>query len=268
MSNPDKSLTAKKPRLKSQWRSVVRKFARRVALLSVVIVVSIVIGFAFIGIQTADWDIRQSQAASEQCSDGHRLLDTYYDSDASFEEHKLSMRIVQAYSEDNGGYISADTCVSDDMFATLFRSARLAALSDQSIESFRAAIRNDERAKQEAVENEAADELQRNVDALAGNDKKAIDLIVNAYLDFDSASSVGVFASRASDMYADHWSYDALATSRSTLMATIEMLGASMDGFYGGFPPQYPTESPYYSEGGVYSTESVAPSPEQNVFVN
>lgn len=189
------------------------------------------------------------------CPDGQRHVYAYSDTDATYEQAQLTQEIIDAYiaRQDDGTEVSNNTCVANDEFDELFKAAQASAQAEQS-------IRDAERAKQVAVENEAADELQRQIDALAGNDKAAIDLIVNTYLNFDFTSSRGIFASRASEMYADHWSYDALATSRSTLMATIEMLGASTGGFFGGqSPPKNPFEDPYYSEGGFYSTNSNPP---------
>ena len=277
MSNPHKLNTTKRSSFKARLGSVLRKSARTSRQIATVLGALVIIVLAIIGgvnVVSAVQGFGESDSSQNSpmdisltpvspCPDGQRHVDVYYDLGSTSEEVNLTSEIIDAYiaRQGDGTGVSNNTCVANDEFDELFKAAQASAQAKQS-------IRDAERAKQEAVENEAADDLQIQIDALAGNDKKVIDLIVNAYLDFDFTSSLGIFASRASDMYADHWSYDALATSRSTLMATIEMLDGSMAGFNGRLTPKNPGDDPYYSGGYDYPTNMNPPPMEQNVFVN
>lgn len=276
MSNPHKLNTTKRSSFKARLGSVLRKSARAAGHVITAIGGVLIVVFAVIGIFATASTVASDQSDNSQdsplpnypmmieaCPDGQRHVDVYNDTNATNEQAQLTQEIIDAYiaRQGDGTEVSNNTCVTNDEFDELFKAAQASAQAEQS-------IRDAERAKQVTVENEASDELQRQIDALAGNDKKVIDLIVNTYLDFDFTSSRGIFASRASEMYADHWSYDALATSRSTLMATIEMLDGPMAGFNGGLTPKNPGDDPYYSGGYDYPTNPGPPPMEQNVFVN
>lgn len=253
-----------------------------VGLVAVIIPLAVIgasdLWFKFRSDNDAEQSFTKTVSAFDQCPNGQRHIDAEYffgDQGITEENVKYSNETVNAYFSkyDNADRkLSSSDCVDHGEFTELFKAGRISALAQSSVQSFRDAIRNDARHQQRVLENTTADDLQRQVEALGGSDKQIIDLIVNAYLNFDTTLGEGVFASRASEMYREHWSYDGLSTSKATLEATAVMLGKPYDKYAGeGLRPKSPSNDvPLYSENPApyEMTESVPPlqSWDQEIF--